>query len=65
MTTLPDLLYVALFAVALPLRDYLVFWPAFHRRSQGDPARARRWLCVLLSQEGREVRIGPRVRPRG
>jgi len=25
MTTLPDLLYVALFAVALPLWDYLVF----------------------------------------
>ena len=41
MTTLPDLLYVALFAVALPLWDYLVFWPAFHRQSQVDPARAR------------------------
>ena len=41
MTTLPDLLYVALFAVALPLWDYLVSWPAFRRRSQADPARAR------------------------
>ena len=40
MTALPDLLYVALFAVALPLLDYLVFWPAFRRRSQADPARA-------------------------
>ncbi|HXF49116.1 MAG TPA: CPBP family intramembrane glutamic endopeptidase [Verrucomicrobiae bacterium] len=44
MTTLPDLLYVALFAVVLPLVDYLVFWPAFRRRSQADPARARTWL---------------------
>ena len=41
MTTLPDLLYVALFAVALPLWDYLVSWPAFHRQSHADPARAR------------------------
>ncbi len=44
MTTLPDLLYVALFAVTLPLVDYLVFWPAFRRRSQANPARARIWL---------------------
>ena len=44
MATLPDLLYVALFAVALPLWDYFVFWPAFHRRLQTDPARARRRL---------------------
>lgn len=41
MTTSLDLLYVALFAVALPLLDYLVFWPAFQRQSQADPARAR------------------------
>jgi len=41
MTTLPDLLFVALFAVVLPLWDCLVFWPAFHRHSQTDPARAR------------------------
>ncbi len=47
MTTLPDLLYVALFAVAFPLWDYLVFWPAFHRQSQADPARARTRLWTL------------------
>lgn len=41
MTTLPDLLYVALFAIVLPLWDYLVSWPAFHRRAKVDPARAR------------------------
>jgi hypothetical protein len=44
VTTLPDLLYVALFAVVLPLLDYIFFWPAFRRRSQTDPARARTWL---------------------
>jgi membrane protease YdiL (CAAX protease family) len=41
MTTLADLLYVALFALALPLWDYLFFWPAFRGQSQTDPARAR------------------------
>ena len=41
MTTLADLLYVALFAVAFPLWDYLVFWPAFQRQSPADPAGAR------------------------
>jgi uncharacterized protein len=44
MTTVPDLLYVAWFAVVGPVIDYLVFWPAFRRRSQADPARARPWL---------------------
>lgn len=44
MTTLSDLLYVAWFAFASPLLDYLFFWPAFRRRSQADPARARTWL---------------------
>jgi hypothetical protein len=44
MTPLPDLLYVALFAVAFPLWDYFVFWPAFHRQSQAD--RARTWLLI-------------------
>jgi hypothetical protein len=29
------------------------------------PADARRVAEVLLSQEGRELRIGPRARPRG
>lgn len=47
MTTSLDLIYVALFAVGLPLWDYLVFWPAFHRRSQVDPAQARMRLCRL------------------
>jgi serine/threonine-protein kinase len=37
-------------------------WWATHRPLPGD---ARRVAEVLLSQEGREVRIGPRVRPRG
>jgi len=46
MTTLPDLLYVALFAVALPLWGYLVSWPAFHRKLQADPARARKRLWI-------------------
>jgi membrane protease YdiL (CAAX protease family) len=41
VTNLSDLLFVALFAVALPLWDYLVFWPAFERHSRADPARAR------------------------
>lgn len=44
MTPLLDLLYVGLFAVVLPVIDYAVFWPAFRRRSQADPARARTWL---------------------
>jgi serine/threonine-protein kinase len=37
-------------------------WWAMHRPL---PAEARRVAEVLLSQEGRELRIGPRVRPRG
>jgi eukaryotic-like serine/threonine-protein kinase len=37
-------------------------WWAMHRPV---PADARRVAEVLLSQEGREVRIGPRVRPMG
>ena len=42
MPTLPDLLYVALFAVALPLWDHLIWWPASRRRLQADPVRARK-----------------------
>lgn len=41
MPTLLDLLYVALFAVVLPLWDYLVSWPAFERQVEADPVRAR------------------------
>jgi serine/threonine-protein kinase len=37
-------------------------WWATHRP---PPAAARPVADVLLSQEGRELRIGPRVRPRG
>lgn len=44
MATLPDLLYVALFAVAMPLWDYLVSWPSFNRQLQADPARVRKRL---------------------
>jgi uncharacterized protein len=49
VTTLPDLLYVALFAAALPAWDYLIFWPAFRRESETDPARARMrlWRMVI------------------
>lgn len=47
MPTLLDLVYVALFAVAMPLWDYLVFWPAQERRPPGDAARARRRLWTL------------------
>lgn len=46
MATLPDLLYVALFAVALPLWAYLVSWPKLHRQLQADPARARKRLWI-------------------
>jgi uncharacterized protein len=44
MPALLDVLYVLVFAVALPLFDYLVSWPASQRRWQTDPARARRRL---------------------
>jgi serine/threonine-protein kinase len=37
-------------------------WWATHRPV---PADARRVAEVLLSQEGRELRVGPRARPRG
>lgn len=44
-----DLIYVALFAVALPLWDYLVYWPAYQRQSQIDPAGARKRLWTGAS----------------
>ncbi|MCI0376925.1 MAG: hypothetical protein L0215_04920 [Gemmataceae bacterium] len=44
MATLPDVLYVALFAVVGPPIDYAVSWPAHRRLSQADPAWARWWL---------------------
>lgn len=44
-----DLIYVTLFAVALPLWDYLVYWPAYQRLSQTDPATARKRLWTAAS----------------
>jgi membrane protease YdiL (CAAX protease family) len=59
MTTLPDLLYVALFAGAWPLFDYFVLWPAFLRRSQADPARGRSWIwAVTIGQQWALVAVG-------
>jgi uncharacterized protein len=46
VATLPDLLFVSLFAIALPLLDYAIFWPAFQRRAEVDPAQAKKWLYV-------------------
>jgi CAAX protease family protein len=43
MKSLPDLLYVAWFALIGPVIDYVFFWPAFRRQSQIDPTRARMW----------------------
>ncbi|MBL8820650.1 MAG: CPBP family intramembrane metalloprotease [Planctomyces sp.] len=44
MPTIADLIYVVMFAIALPLLDYLYFWPQFRRRVTVDPVRARRWF---------------------
>jgi uncharacterized protein len=44
MTVFPDLLFVTLFAIASPLIDYSVFWPAHRRLAQADPAWSRTWL---------------------
>lgn len=46
MPTLPDLLFVALFAVAAPLIDHFVLWPAHRRLARSDPAWSRTWLCA-------------------
>lgn len=59
MTSLLDLAYVALFAVAFPLWDYLVFWPAFQRQSQVDPRRARlRFWKLTISSAWPLVAVG-------
>ncbi len=42
--TLPDFLFLGLFALALPAWDYFVWWPALERRFLEDPARARLYL---------------------
>ncbi|KGQ17931.1 Abortive infection protein [Lysobacter dokdonensis DS-58] len=44
MPTTFDLLYVLLFAIALPLYDTLFSWKAYARRLRESPARARAWL---------------------
>ena len=44
MPSLVDLLYVALFAVVLPLWGAVVSWPAFERQAPADPVRARHRL---------------------
>ncbi len=51
MPTLLDLLYVALFAIVLPLLDYLVVWPALQRKIDVDPVRAKNrfWVFVIVS----------------
>lgn len=50
MPTLLDYLYVALFAVAFPLWDYLVSWPAIHRQLKADPTRGRKrlWISAMV-----------------
>jgi membrane protease YdiL (CAAX protease family) len=47
MTTVADVLFVVLFAVAGPLIGYYIHWRAFRRLSQSDPAWARWWLWAL------------------
>ena len=44
MTALPDLLFVAMFAVVGPIFDYCVYWPAYRRLVDADAAWSRRWL---------------------
>src|SRR4051812_9995097 len=59
MTTTADLLYVALFAVAWPLYDYFVLWPAFLRRLRGEPHGARLWVwAVTIGQQWLLVAAG-------
>lgn len=52
MATTPDLLYVALFAIAGPLIDHAFVWPAHRRLLQTDPitARKRLWALTIGSQ---------------
>ena len=50
---------------AVPLEKFWTVERAEHWWAAHRPAHARPVADVLLSQEGRELRIGPRVRPRG
>jgi membrane protease YdiL (CAAX protease family) len=47
MPTLIDFVFVAMFAVGLPLWDYLYTWPVTSRRLQADPASARKRLWII------------------
>jgi membrane protease YdiL (CAAX protease family) len=51
MPTGVDFVYVAAIAVAWPIFDYFVLWPAFLRRSQLDPFRARLWIWAVTIGE--------------
>lgn len=46
MPTLPDLLYVTLFALALPLWDFFISWPRIDRQLDDAPDKARQRLWV-------------------
>jgi uncharacterized protein len=43
VATVPDLIFVAVFAFIGPLVDYAVFWSAHRRLTELDPAWARMW----------------------
>jgi membrane protease YdiL (CAAX protease family) len=51
LPALPDLVYVALFAVALPLWDYFVYWPKVRRQPKAEATRARMrlWRGAIIS----------------
>ena len=62
MPTLPDLLFIAVFAVVGPLIDYSFFWPGYRRLSQADPAWARRWLWAsAMGQQWSLVAFGAAI----
>jgi hypothetical protein len=52
MTRLPDLLFVAVFALAWPLYDYTILWPRFLHRARSAPERARwrMWTTTIVQQ---------------
>jgi membrane protease YdiL (CAAX protease family) len=59
MTRLPDLLYVAAFALAWPLYDYTILWPRFLRRARSAPERARwRMWTTTIAQQWALVTVG-------
>ena len=62
MVTILDLIYVALFAVAGPVFDYLFGWPAAKRRFQTDPTLARKRLYLdSLVQPWAVVAVGAAI----